>query len=131
MKVIVLLAVVLAPALEAQVHRRGDTIFVADRFLGDSAVAYSLFAKFHTASARAGELRLDMPLPEPSPRVQTLGDVVVNISLDGNGFVAVWIVAGPRQVVDPYIARMRLRMADRAVIYDSSVLKLVVRCACD
>jgi hypothetical protein len=117
--------------LHAQADRRGDTIFVADKFLGDSAVAYQLFAKFHADSARAAEFRLRRRVGQIHGKAWTLGDIIVSADFNSNGYNASWIVAGPRDVIEPYVARLRKTMADPSVIADSLVQQLIVRCACD
>ena len=121
----------LSSALEAQSDRRGDTIFVADKYLGDSAVAYQLVAKFHADSARAAEFRLRRRVAQIQGKAWTLGDIIVSADFNSNGYNASWIVAGPRDVVEPYVARLRKTMADPSIIADWSVQKLIVRCACD
>jgi hypothetical protein len=68
--------------LEAQADRRGDTIFVADKFLGDSAVAYQLVAKFHADSARAAEFRLRRRVAHLHGKAWTLGDIIVRCACD-------------------------------------------------
>ena len=95
------------------------------------AVGYQLVAKFEAASARNTELRLDSQLAEMNGKTWTLGDVIVSADFDGNGYNASWIVAGPRDVIEPYVEHMRRKMADRRFIADWLVHKLVVRCACD
>jgi hypothetical protein len=126
-----LLFLVCASRLDARADRRGDTIFVADKFLGDSAVGYQLVAKFHVDSVRAAEFRLRRRLAQINGKAWTFGDIIVSADFNSNGYNASWIVAGPRDVVEPYIARLRKLMADPSVIADSFVQKLVVRCACD
>ena len=126
------LFLLLSPApLEAQSDRRGDTIFVADKFLGDSAVAYQLVAKFHADSARAAEFRLRRRVAQVHGKAWTLGDIIVSAGFNSNGYNASWIVAGPRDVIEPYIARLRRTMSDTSIIADWLVQKLIVRCACD
>ncbi len=127
----VLVLALFSRPLEAQHDRRGDTIFVADKFLGDSAVAYQLVAKFHADSARAAEFRLRRRIAQVQGKAWTLGDIIVSADFNSNGYNASWIVAGPRDVVEPYIARLRQTMADPGTIADGSVQKLIVRCACD
>ena len=126
----VLILALSSTPLDAQT-RRGDTIYVADRFLGDTTVGYLLVAKFEAASTRNAELRLNRQLRVLNGKTWTLGDVIVSADFDGNGYNASWIVAGPRAVIEPYVARMRRRMADRTIIADWLVQKLIVRCACD
>ncbi|HEU5073763.1 MAG TPA: hypothetical protein VFU02_06310 [Polyangiaceae bacterium] len=117
--------------LQAQADRRGDTIFVADKFLGDSAVAYQLFAKFHADSARAAEFRLRRRVAQIQGKAWTLGDIIVSADFNSNGYNASWIVAGPRDVIEPYVARLRKTMSEPSNVADWLVHKLVVRCACD
>ncbi|HJU68018.1 MAG TPA: hypothetical protein VJ650_07180 [Gemmatimonadaceae bacterium] len=117
--------------VEAQADRRGDTIFVADKFLGDSAVAYQLVAKYHADSSRAAEFRLRRRLGQVQGKEWTFGDIIVSADFNSNGYNASWIVAGPRDVVEPYVARLRKRLADRNLVADWLVQKLIVRCACD
>lgn len=126
-----LMVVSFATPLDAQPTRRGDTIYVADRFLGDTTVGYQLVAKFEAAATRNAELRLNRPLGVVNGKTWTLGDVIVSADFDGNGYNASWIVAGPRAVIEPYVSRMRKKMANRSLIADWLVQKLVVRCACD
>lgn len=61
----------------------------------------------------------------------TLGDVIASADFDGNGYNASWIVAGPRAVIEPYVDRLRKKLADRTPVADWLVRKLIVRCACD
>ena len=122
---------IVSSPLDAQADRRGDTVFVADKFLGDSAVAYQLVAKFHADSARAAEFRLRRRVAQIHGKAWTLGDIIVSADFNSNGYNASWIVAGPRDVIEPYIARLRKTMADPIIIADWLVQKLVVRCACD
>ena len=117
--------------LDAQPTRRGDTIYVADRFLGDSTTGYHLVAKFEAASTRNAELRLNRQLGVVNGKTWTLGDVIVSADFDGNGYNASWIVAGPRAVIEPYVDRLRKKLADRTLVADWLVQKLIVRCACD
>ena len=126
-----LLLLVSSSRLDAQADRRGDTIFVADRFLGDSTVGYLLVAKFHADSVRASEFRLRRRVAQIHGKTWTFGDIIVSADFNSNGYNASWIVAGPRDVVEPYIARLRTLMADPNIIADSLVQRLVVRCACD
>ena len=127
----VLMLAVSSTSLEARSTRRGDTVYVADKFLGDSAVAYQLVAKFHADSARAAEFRLRRRLGKVNGKEWTFGDIIVSADFNSNGYNASWIVAGPRDVIEPYVARLRKTMADRNIIADWLVQKLVVRCACD
>ena len=59
-----------------------------------------------------------------------LSDILVTLDLDGNGFVAVWKIAGARRVVDAHLKHVRELAADRRVIYDFDIRRAIVRCAC-
>ena len=59
------------------------------------------------------------------------GDTIVSADFNSNGYNASWIVAGPRDVIEPYVARLRKTMADPSIVADWLVQKLIVRCACD
>jgi hypothetical protein len=115
----------------AQTTRRGDTIFVSDRYLTAGATGAELIAKFDTAAARTSMLRLDAPVATINGRAWVLGDILVSLDLNGNGYVARWMVAGPRNVVEEYLARFRTITRQRSPIYDSGIHALIVRCACD
>lgn len=55
----------------------------------------------------------------------------MSAGFNGNGYNATWIVAGPRDVIQPYVARLRKTMTDPSVVADWLVHKLIARCACD
>ena len=94
-------------------------------------MAYQLVAKFHADSARAAEFRLRRRVAQIHGKAWTLGDIIVSADFNSNGYNASWIVAGPRDVIEPYVARLRKTMADPSIIADWLVQKLIVRCACD
>lgn len=110
---------------------RGDTLFVSDRYLGKSTAGAELTAKFDSSSARTAMLRLDAPVATVNGRRWVLGDILVTLSLNGNGVVAVWTVAGPRDVIAAYLSDFRAIVRTRHPIYDFGIRSLVVRCACD
>jgi len=55
----------------------------------------------------------------------------VALSVNGNGFVAVWTVAGPKDVIEAYLAEFRSIVRTKHPIYDFGIRSLIVRCACD
>jgi len=116
----------------ATAQNRRDTLFVADRYLVTAPVGARITAKFEddSAAARAAMLRLDTPIATIKGRRWVLGDVLVSLSIDGNGIDAVWTVAGPQEVIDAYLLALRARAGSRHPIYDFGVRSLVVRCAC-
>jgi len=110
---------------------RGDTLFVSDRYLGVSTAGAEITAKFDSPGARTAMLRLDAPIATINGRSWVLGDILVTLSVNGNGYVAVWTIAGPKTVIEAYLAAFRQIVRGRHPIYDSGVRALTVRCACD
>ena len=112
---------------------RGDTLFVADRYLVTAAVGARITAKFEddSSAARTAMLRLDTPIATINGKPWVLGDVLVSLGVNGNGVDATWTVAGPRNVIEGYLATLRTIARDRHPIYDFGVQSLVVRCACN
>jgi hypothetical protein len=117
--------------VNAQTTRRGDTIFVSDRYLTAATTGAEIIAKFDSVAARTSMLRLDAPVATINGKAWVLGDILVSVDLNGNGYVARWTIAGPRPVVDEYLARFRTVTRQRSPIYDSGIHALIVRCACD
>jgi len=76
-------------------------------------------------------LRLDAPVATINGRLWVLGDILVALSVNGNGFVAVWTVAGPKDVIEAYLAEFRSIVRTKHPIYDFGIRSLIVRCACD
>ena len=111
--------------------RRGDTLFVSDRYLIGATAGAAITAKFDSSRARTAMLRLDAPVATVSGKRWVLGDILVTLGVNGNGYVAVWTVAGPRNVIDAYLTRLRTLARKRHPIYDFGINELVVRCACD
>ena len=128
--VVVLVACAVGSAA-AQTTQRGDTIFVSDRYLTTATTGAEIIAKFDSAAARTSMLRLDAPVTTVNGKAWTLGDILVSLDLNGNGYVARWVIAGPRSVVEAYLARFRSITRQRSPIYDSGIHALIVRCACD
>ena len=60
-----------------------------------------------------------------------LSDILVNADFNGNGFVAIWRIAGPAAVIDRHLAQIREMTKDRNLIYDHGIRRLLVKCACD
>jgi len=129
-----LLGLLLTPLLStsAAAQGHGDTLFVADRYLVTAAVGARITAKFDddSAAARTAMLRLDTPIATIRGRRWVLSDVLVSLSVDGNGVVAIWTVAGPKDVIEAYLVAFRTLARGRHPIYDSGVQSLIVRCAC-
>ena len=110
---------------------RGDTLFVSDRYLGRTVTGAEITAKFDSSAARTTMLRLDAPVATIDGRRWVLGDILVGLSVNGNGVVAVWSVAGPKNVIDAYLRGFRAIVRMRHPIYDFGIRSLIVRCACD
>ena len=110
---------------------RGDTLFVSDRYIGKEVAGAEITAKFDASDARTTMLRLDAPVATINGRRWVLGDILVALSVNGNGFVAVWTVAGRKDVIEAYLAEFRSIVRTRHPIYDFGIRSLIVRCACD
>jgi len=109
-----------------------DTLRVSDRFFADSATTGAVIvAKFQTSLQRADFLRLEIPIDSTARRRWLFQDILVSIDLNGNGWVASWRIAGPRRVIDAYLARVVALAKDRSVIYDYGIRRAVVTCNCD
>lgn len=127
----VVLVIVMARSGLAQ-SPRGDTLLVSDRYLVSTpAAGAALVAKFDSAAARTAMLRLDAPVTTFNGKRWLLGDILVTLDVNGNGYVATWTIAGPKEVIDAYLADFRLVVRSRHPIYDFGIRRLVVRCACD
>jgi hypothetical protein len=108
------------------------TIGVSDRFFADSTTTGAIIlAKFRTQSQRADLLRLETFVDSTKRHAWSFQDILVTLSLSGNGVVAYWKIAGPRRVIDAYLARVRKLAADPSVIYDYEIRPAIVRCECD
>jgi hypothetical protein len=111
--------------------RLKDTILVSDRFLGDTSVTGAIItAKFGAPEHRADLLRIDGLVRTGGGRSWLLSDILVTLDFNGNGFVAIWKVAGPRGVVEAHLDRVREMSKDRGMIYDFEIRRAAVRCAC-
>jgi hypothetical protein len=133
-KLPILLAVLsFATSLQAQNAKPPvDTFYVADRFFADKTTTGAVIvAKFQTAKQRADLLRFETTVDSAADRVWRFDDILISLDLDGNGWVAIWRVAGPKPVVEKHLARVRELARGRSVIYDYEIRPAVVRCACD
>ena len=123
----------IAASLPAQAPQAAlDTIAVSTRFIADSTtIGARIVAKFRTSEARISVLALDGVVATIEGRSWTVEDILVQLDLNGNGFVAIWTVAGPRRVIDAHLAHVLELARDRRVIYDHEIHLMPVRCACD
>ena len=128
---VLVLCILGAGELQAQTAAPRDTIYVADRFLRAPVQGARIVAKFGNAATRAETIRLDAVVTKVDKKDWLLGDILVNADFDGNGFIAVWTVAGPKEVIDAHINAIRALSKDRSKIYDHGIIPVVVKCACD
>ena len=102
----------------------GPPRLIADRFYYDSAkspvVGAELGAKFDSSQDMEALLSLGRRIGDWDGREWRLLDVLVYMSCNANGDVATWWVAGPKDVVEPYIIEMRERARLKQSIYDWS-----------
>ncbi len=110
-----------------------DTADVAERFLWgpEVTVGIAFAASFLTAEARAEALDLRQSLGSFDGREFVLGDVLLDLDLDGLGFNASWRVIGPNSIVEPYFTRLRVRANAHAGIHSMSTRRFAAVCACD
>jgi hypothetical protein len=80
---------------------------------------------------RALTLRLDAEIGKFDGRVWILSDILVSTDFNGNGYIAIWRVAGPTQVIDRHLAQIVAMTKNRDMIYDHGIRRLFVKCACD
>jgi len=127
------LSFVIPAALGAQtLELPTDTLRVSDRFFADSTTTGAvILAKFQTSLQRADFLRLEIPVDSIARRRFLFQDILVSIDLNGNGWVASWRIAGPRRIIDAYLARVIALAKDHSVIYDYGIWRAVVLCNCD
>jgi hypothetical protein len=127
------LAILFVPtSLRGQGSLRLDTLSVADRFLSARHTSGAVvIAHFRTAELRAAVLRLDGVVSIHENRAWLLSDILVNVDFNGNGFVATWRVVGPTPVIEAHLGQIAEIAKDRDQIYDHSIRKSVVKCACD
>ena len=133
LRIAAVLLVIIAPVGHAQSWRdRPETLFVADRFISDTTtMGARITAKFDSVSALARELDLTASVATYAGRTWRLRDILVITDFNGNGYVATWMVAGPRDVIEAHLARITTLTRDRRPIYDYGIKRLAVRCACD
>jgi hypothetical protein len=115
----------------AAAQARDDTLFVSDRYIIGPAAGAELTAKFDSSGSRTAMLRLDAPVATVTGKPWVLGDILVTLSVNGNGSVAVWSVAGPTDVIAAYLAAFREIVRASHPICDFGIRSLIVRCACD
>lgn len=110
-----------------------DTVDVAERFLWgpEETVGIAFAASFLTPEARADALDLRQHLGAYDGRDLQLGDVLLDLSLDGLGYNASWRVIGPKTLVEPYWASLRQRAKSHSGIHSMSTRRFAAGCACD
>jgi hypothetical protein len=111
-----------------------ERLHLADKYLwvgSDGVRAVRVGGKFHSRELMVAKLSLDLvvgTVPDSrSPtreRVVTLGDILVSLDLNGNGFVGSWTVAGPRSLITAYVAGLSKSNDDRSVFYDFGFTEL-------
>jgi hypothetical protein len=113
-----------------QIH---DTVDVAERFLWgeEETVGIAFDASFLTAEARADALDLRQPLGTYEGKDLRLGDVLLDLNLDGLGYNASWRVIGPRTLLEPYWTRLRERATTHSGIHSMGTRRFAAVCACD
>lgn len=94
---------------------------------GEETVAYELVGRFASAEAMATSLDALQPVGRVDDRDWVLGDILVSVEYRVPGESAVWRVAGPADVVGPYVERLREGVDARSPVTDLGVLPLEPR----
>ncbi len=102
-------------------------------WVGDGTRAAELRAVF--PSARAVDAYLDRGEPAvrtEDGRVWALGDILVSVEYPGAGPRAIWRVAGPEEVIDRYLERIReaAGTGEHAPLRELGILPLEVQHCC-
>jgi hypothetical protein len=101
---------------------------VGDRFwAGSATVGYELVARFTTPEAMATLLDPRQPVLTVEDREWSLGKILVSVDYGGAPDQATWRVAGPPEVIEVYVGRLRDTASVRSPLFDLGVLPLDVR----
>lgn len=133
-RALIQIATLLLVALPLQAAAPQERLFLADKFIwsGEGGVrAVRIFGKFNSRELMVENLALDHEVGRLSDlrnssalRVWTLGDILVSMELNANGFVGSWTVAGPRPLIDAYAARLTKANETRTIFYDFGLSEL-------
>ena len=102
----------------------GDDFFAGPGLTSGARVS----GKFHSLELLAAHFTLTRQLAPPARAV--LADILFEVEFDGLGFVATWVVAGPTEVVESYLAALREDVANRTTLYDLGIAPLEVVYCC-
>jgi hypothetical protein len=89
--------------------------------------AVELSVRFVSPEARRALLDPEAPVASPGGETWTLGRILVAVDYRGGPAHARWQVAGPREVVDSYLAGLRDHPPDRTPILEMGVLEMEPR----
>ena len=104
-------------------------ILVADRLYwfgydGEENQAYRIVAKFHSQSELADALRLDAGIGEYAGSSWTLANILVEVDLNANGYVASWMISGPAFLISAYIDDLQQLYETGVLMYDFSASEI-------
>jgi hypothetical protein len=125
---LVMIVLVLFPG-DGVVAGSGGKKVVADRlYYGgpEGNAAYAIFGKFHTRSQMTAYLRLDARVGKFSGRSWALSEILVSMDLNANGYVAQWVVSGPKPLIETYLTSLRKIHESGNMMYDFSVVPMDV-----
>jgi len=92
--------------------------------------AVELNVRFTSPAARQALLDPEAPVASVGGEIWTLGRILVAVDYRGGPAHARWQVAGPREVVDSYLAGLRDHPPDRTPILEMGVLEMEPRRCC-
>ena len=103
------------------------TLSVGDEFwAGEATIAFELSARFLSREARALSLDPAQPVGRTAVREWTLADILVSVDYRGGATRATWRVAGPVEVIGPYVEGMRAGEAEHDALQELGLLPLRV-----
>ncbi len=103
------------------------TVEVGDDFwAGESTIAFEVSARFLSREARALSLDPAQPVGRTALREWTLADILVSVDYRGGPTRAAWRVAGPVEVIGPYVEGLRAGESERAALQELGLLSLRV-----
>jgi len=114
------------------IHDSCPPALVADRLYwfgsdGEVNQAYRITAKFNSQSDLADVLRLNAVIGEFAGRSWTLADILVQVDLNANGYVASWMISGPEPLISSYIGELQQLYENGELMYDLSASEIEAR----
>lgn len=105
-----------------------EELEVGDEFwAGAGTAGAEVVARFVSPGALDAALARDAPVTRHQDREWGLGDILVSVDFRAGADGAIWRVAGPPEVVEAYLERLREDAEGRGPIQELGILPLEVR----